>query len=110
MSDTKSNAAASAWRIFGKRWTLPILKSIDSKEAVRFSEIKKTLVGISSTMLSERLFELEQEGLVAKKIYGSKIEYSLTASAKELAIMLVELDRWWSAHRRVCQPLIANYQ
>lgn len=77
---------------------------------MRFSEIKKALVGISSTMLSERLLELEQEWLVAKKIYGSKVEYSLTASAKELAIILVELDRWWSTHHRGYQPLIANHQ
>ena len=34
---------------------------------MHFSELKKALVDISSTMLSERLLELEQEWLVAKK-------------------------------------------
>ena len=78
-----------------------------SKELLRFGEIKNALAGISSTMLSERLLELENEGLVAKNVHSPKVEYSLTASARELVAMLTELDRWWSAHR---QPMIANYQ
>ncbi|HEU4605548.1 MAG TPA: winged helix-turn-helix transcriptional regulator [Nitrososphaera sp.] len=98
---------AEIWRMLGKRWMLPILKSMGQKEAVRFSEIKKALVGISGTVLSERFLELEREGLVAKIQNSSKIEYSLTAGAKELEAMLAELDRWWSARRL---PLIANYQ
>ena len=70
------------WRILGKRWTLPILKNMGSEEAMRFGEIKKALVGISSTMLSERLLELEHEGFVAKIQNSSKIEYRLTAGAR----------------------------
>jgi DNA-binding HxlR family transcriptional regulator len=95
--------------MLGKRWTLAILKSMGS-EAVRFGEIKKALAGISSTVLSERLRELEQEGLVAKNVHGSKVEYGLTGSARELQAILAKVDAWWYAHRRACQPLIANYQ
>lgn len=104
MSDAESDVAG-AWRILGKRWTLPILKIAGSKEAVRFNEIKKALDGISSTMLSERLLELESEGLVARIQNSSKIEYRLTAGAKELEAMLAELDNWWTTRRL---PLIAN--
>lgn len=96
---------AEIWRMLGKRWTLPIPKSVGSKEAVRFCEIKKALAGISGTVLSERLLELEREGLVAKIQNSSKIEYRLTAGAKELEAMLAELERWWSTRRL---PLIAN--
>lgn len=59
MSDA-SNPELGVWRMLGKRWTLAILKSMGSKEAARFNEIKKALAGISSTMLSERLLELER--------------------------------------------------
>lgn len=58
-------------------------------------------------MLSERLLELEHEGLIAKTRDSSKVEYRLTASARELEFMLTKLDRWWSAHRKECQPVIA---
>jgi DNA-binding HxlR family transcriptional regulator len=56
-------------------------------------------------MLSERLQELEHEGLVTKRIQDSKVEYSLTASGRELEFILAKLDRWWYVQRRTYQPL-----
>jgi DNA-binding HxlR family transcriptional regulator len=53
---------------------LLILKSMSSsssREATRFGELKRTLTGISGTMLAERLLEMERKGLVTKKIYGA---------------------------------------
>jgi len=88
-----------AWRILGKRWTLPIVKIIGGREPLRFNEIKKALAGISNTMLTERLLELEHEGLVSTSFNGSKIEYNLNASARELEFIFVKLERWWSVRR-----------
>jgi DNA-binding HxlR family transcriptional regulator len=87
------------WEVLGKRWSLLILKNLSTKEVIRFNELKKVLSGISSTVLSERLLELEREGLVSKKIYPEvppKVEYSLTRRAKELEVILKELSRWVS--------------
>jgi DNA-binding HxlR family transcriptional regulator len=103
-----SDNEASAWRILGKRWTLPILKILGSKQAARFNEIKKALAGISSTMLTERLSELEHVELVSKNFNGTKIVYNLTSSARELEFILIKLDAWWSLHRSTYRPLIAN--
>ena len=55
--------------------------------------------GISSTVLAERLLELEREGLVSKKIYPEvppKVEYRLTVRAKELGVIMKELGTWAS--------------
>ena len=87
------------WEVLGKRWALLILKNLSTKEAIRFNELKKVLSGISSTVLSERLLELEGEGLVSKKIYPEippRVEYSLTTRAKELEIILKDLGKWAS--------------
>ena len=87
------------WEVLGKKWALLILKNLSTKEAIRFNELKKVLSGISSTVLSERLFELEGEGLVSKKIYAQippKVEYSLTTRAKELEVILKDLGKWAS--------------
>gem|GEM_PF-6378124 len=49
--------------------------------------MKKILLGINSTVLSERLFYIECEGLVTKKInqeVPSKEKYHLTPQAKEV--------------------------
>jgi DNA-binding HxlR family transcriptional regulator len=87
------------WEELGKRWALLILKNLSTKEVIRFNELKKILSGISSTVLAERLLELEREGLVTKKIYPEippKVEYALTMRAKELEVILTELARWAS--------------
>jgi DNA-binding HxlR family transcriptional regulator len=83
-------------RVVGKKWTLLILDCISGREAAQFGELKKSLAGISSTVLSERLAELEREGFVTKNCYAPRVEYSLTATAIKLAAMLEELDRWVS--------------
>ena len=90
-------AVLNTWKVLSKRWSLLILKSLDSKESTRFNELKRTLFGISSTVLADRLLELEREGLLIKKIYPEippKVEYSLTYQAKELGFILVSLGEW----------------
>src|SRR6266550_3663565 len=62
-----------------------------------FNELKRVISGISSTVLADRLLELEREGLVTKKIYPEippRVEYSLTSRAKELGIVLSSLGNW----------------
>ena len=53
--------------------------------------------GITSTVLSNTLLELEHEGLISKKVYTEippKVEYKLTGRTRELKIILEELDEW----------------
>jgi DNA-binding HxlR family transcriptional regulator len=86
-----------AWKLLGKRWSLLILKNLNAKENIRFNELKRAVSGISSTVLADRLLELEREGLVTKKIYPEippRVEYSLTSRAKELGIVLSSLGNW----------------
>lgn len=96
---------ANIWEILGRRWSLLILKNLSTKGVIRFNELKRLLTGISSTVLSDRLLELERESLVSKKIYPEippRVEYRLTSQAKELEIILKELGRWanrWKASR-----------
>lgn len=96
---------ADLWEVLGRRWSLLILKNLCTKEVVRFNEFKKLLSGISSTVLADRLLELEREGLISKKIYPEippKVEYRLTTQAKELGVILRELGTWagrWKAPR-----------
>src|ERR671927_1696052 len=88
---------ANIWEVLGRRWSLLILKNLCNKEAIRFNQLKRSLSGISSTVLSDRLLELEREGLISKKIYPEippKVEYSITQQAKELETIIKELGKW----------------
>jgi DNA-binding HxlR family transcriptional regulator len=96
-------AVVDVWELLGRRWSLHILKNLSTKEVIRFNELKRSLAGISSTVLSERLLELEREGLVTKKIYPEvppRVEYSMTVQARELEVIIKELARWANKWRR----------
>ena len=105
VEEHKCKIINSMWGVLGRRWALLILKNLNTKEAVRFNELKKLLPGISSTVLAARLLEMEREGLISKKIYPQippKVEYRLTPRARELGVILKELGVWaqrWKSPR-----------
>jgi len=105
-------AIVDVWEVLGRRWSLHILKNLSTKEVIRFNELKRSLSGISSTVLSERLLELEREGLVTKKIYPEvppRVEYTITPQAKELEVIIKELARWANKWKRPeIKPLAAK--
>jgi DNA-binding HxlR family transcriptional regulator len=97
MSEPDLLGAAETWRILGRRWTLAILQTLASAGVLRFTELKKYLDGVSGIVLSERLLELEREGLLTKKVYGRvppRVEYRLTASARELVLIMRDVSAW----------------
>lgn len=116
-SDAKQNstcAIADVWEVLGRRWTLHILKNLSTRNVIRFNELKRALDGISSTVLAERLLELEREGLVTKKIYPEvppRVEYSMTLPARELEVIIKDLARWankWHRPDGLKQAAIAS--
>jgi DNA-binding HxlR family transcriptional regulator len=103
--EQKCKIINNVWEVLGKKWALLILKNLHTKEAVRFTELKRLMPGISSTVLSNRLLEMEREGLISKKIFSEippKVEYRLTTRARELGVILKELGGWaqrWKSPR-----------
>jgi DNA-binding HxlR family transcriptional regulator len=66
--------------IFGK-WSIDILTVLVTMRAARFSDLRRTLRGISSDVLSRKLFELETVGLVERRVGVGRpptVEYRLT--------------------------------
>jgi len=94
------------WEVLGKRWSLHILKNLSINGTVRFNELKRLIPEISSTVLSQRLLELERQGLISKKIYSEipvRVEYSLTLRTKELETILQQLSDWinkWKVYEK----------
>jgi DNA-binding HxlR family transcriptional regulator len=89
--------ADEIWNVLGKAWALLILKKLIEKDTTRFNEIKKSIPQISNTVLSERLREFEEQGLIIKKVYAqvpTRVEYSLTKQARNLEKILEQLDEW----------------
>jgi DNA-binding HxlR family transcriptional regulator len=95
--EQKLNIIEDMCKVLGRRWTVLILSNLHTKDTVRFNELKRLLTGISSVVLSNRLLEMDREGLISKKIYPEippKVEYRLTERARELGVILKDLGRW----------------
>ena len=74
-----------------------ILCVIDRDEVVRYGDLKRTVFGITNTMLAQSLKELEADGLVIRKQYDEmpvRVEYSLSGKAKTLIPILLDLKKW----------------
>ena len=78
----------------GGTWKSPILYRL-KKEKQRFSELKKSMAHISDRQLAAALRELEQHGLVSRKVYAEvppRTEYALTPLGQQ-AIPVIETLR-----------------
>ncbi|UII57732.1 helix-turn-helix transcriptional regulator [Cytobacillus spongiae] len=85
-----------AMQILSKRWTGLIVYRLLSG-SLRFSEIEASMP-ISGRLLSERLKELEEEGIVHRSVYANvvpvRVEYGLTDKGQALEPIMREIQSW----------------
>ena len=87
-----------AVELVGRRWTGAILEVLrQTQRPLRFSEIASAIPQLSDRLLSERMKELEQRGIVERHVSEQapvKVCYELTEKGRELAPALGELKAW----------------
>ncbi|WP_221585967.1 helix-turn-helix domain-containing protein [Microbacterium sp. G2-8] len=97
----KCDAAVSlAFSVLGKRWNGMIIDAL-REETLSFSRLRRTVTGISDAVLSDRLVELANVGLVAREVQSGppvSVAYSLTPGGSALVPVLDELGAWASEH------------
>jgi DNA-binding HxlR family transcriptional regulator len=89
-------ALARAFGFLGKRWNGILLATLGHGPA-GFSDLRRTVAGISDSVLSDRLGELSRAGLVTRTVHEGPpvaVVYELTASGHALAPALAELTDW----------------
>jgi DNA-binding HxlR family transcriptional regulator len=89
-------AATHAMDIIGERWAVPVIREL-SLGPRRFSDIRRSINGISANGLTRRLGDLEAVGVVEKATLpppASVQVYRLTAWGKETGPLLQMLGRW----------------
>ena len=83
--------------LLGTKWTFLIIRDLLIEGTLRFSQLLKSMKGISPKTLSLRLKELEDNGLLERKVYPEvppRVEYSLTEKGKRLEGIFIELKRF----------------
>ena len=96
-----------AMALLAGRWKVNVLWCIHNG-VNRYGLLNKQIAGISEKMLTQRLRDLEEIGLIVRKDFKTippHVEYSLTKAGKELAPIFVKLHKWGNDVRPITRPL-----
>ncbi|WP_119295809.1 helix-turn-helix domain-containing protein [Streptomyces sp. YIM 130001] len=104
MSDRISHEACPLTEVLDRvagKWSIGIIVAA-AQGPIRFTELERTIVGISRRMLTLNLRRLERDGLLVRTVYPTvppKVEYSLTPMDHELHATLSGVVGWAERHR-----------
>jgi DNA-binding HxlR family transcriptional regulator len=101
--DMAAAGIETALRMLEGRWKMVIIFHLFDRSTLRFSELERTIPGVSQKMLIQQLRDLERDGIVTRKIYPQvppKVEYSLTKWGKAMCPALDSLLEWAAARSK----------
>ncbi|MDX2972447.1 winged helix-turn-helix transcriptional regulator [Kribbella solani] len=95
----------------GDKWSLLVVALLDS-ESMRFTELKRTIDGISQRMLTVTLRQLERDGLVKRTVHPvvpPRVDYELTPLGVTLHATIQSLVTWTETHQAEIATARARY-
>jgi DNA-binding HxlR family transcriptional regulator len=101
MSDPGCTTIREVLARVGDKWSVFVVTLLGER-TMRFTELQRSIEGISQRMLTLTLRQLERDGLVERVVYPivpPRVEYSLTALGTTLLDPLLALAGWADAHR-----------
>ncbi|WP_350279562.1 helix-turn-helix domain-containing protein [Kribbella sp. HUAS MG21] len=93
------------------KWSLLVIALLDT-ESMRFTELKKTIDGISQRMLTVTLRQLERDGLVSRTVHPvvpPRVDYALTPLGVTLHTTIQSLVTWTETHQSEIAAARARY-
>jgi DNA-binding HxlR family transcriptional regulator len=85
----------------GDKWTVMVVGAL-SEGTMRYTELHRSIDGISQRMLTLTLKGLEEDGLIVRTVHPTippRVEYALTAMGRTLTRPLFALYQWTMEHR-----------
>jgi len=83
------------------RWTTPILWQLNAHGRRRFNDLRDLVDGITAKVLTQRLRQLERDGLVSRTMHleiPPRVEYEITELGRSLAPVFAALVNWSEDH------------
>ena len=115
MSDPVCPMAAAA-KLLGDKWTLIVLRDL-ARGSCRFKSLEHTGEGISPSILTARLRELEDKGLISRRSFNEippRVEYTLTEKGRDVLPVIDALrsygTRWCVAQALPVAPELSDAQ
>lgn len=92
--------------LIGDKWKVLILRDL-IEGTKRFGELRKSIGSISQKMLTQQLRDMEEDGLVERKVYAEvppRVEYSLTEDGVSLKPILDSMWVWGEQYKEKIKP------
>jgi DNA-binding HxlR family transcriptional regulator len=102
MNENKMCPVNYAVNLLCGKYKLRILHALLQESPKRFKVLEREITGISPTMLTSQLRDLERDGLVSRTIFATvppTVEYAITVMGHSTLPMLTEIYKWGSAHQ-----------
>ncbi|MDE7158626.1 MAG: helix-turn-helix transcriptional regulator [Clostridiales bacterium] len=93
---------ATTVQLIGNKWKLLIIRNLVYNEMQRFTDLVKSIPGISKKVLTDNLRALEENGLIVREVFAEvppRVEYSLTALGKTLKPILDAMSDWGTEYK-----------
>jgi DNA-binding HxlR family transcriptional regulator len=93
--------------ILSGKWKLPILHALHKASPKRFKELEREIIGITPTMLTTQLRDLEKNGLISREIFATvppTVEYRTTELGATLKPLIGEIKKWGALHMKQIKP------
>lgn len=93
---------ATTINLIGNKWKLLIIRDLLASTR-RFGELRKNLEGISQRVLTQNLRELENDGLIKRKVYAEappRVEYSLNELGRSLLPIISTMADWGNNYKK----------
>jgi len=90
-------------QVMGGKWKPIILYHLATEGVMRFSELRRSMQGVTERMLARQLRELEADCIVSRTVYREvppRVEYALTRLGEGLVPILRDLRDWGSAYEQ----------
>ncbi len=96
-----------ALKLIGGKWKMQILCSLHNNGPTRYNKLKRSLDGVSNTVLAGALRELEEDGLIFRREYLEvpvRVEYEVSPRSEALIPILDALGEWAVPHDSLSAP------
>ncbi len=104
-TDSGCLAAREVLKLVGDKWSVLVVGLL-GEGSQRFSELRRSIEGISQRMLTLTLRGLERDGLVTRTVFPTippRVDYALTPLGRTLLEPVRALAAWAEAHREEMQ-------
>jgi DNA-binding HxlR family transcriptional regulator len=100
--DEISCPVTATMKVLGGKWKPILINAIYHTAPARFGELKRSVKGITQSMLTQQLRELEEDGIISRKIYAEippRVEYTLTEFGLTLSPIMLAMAKWGEEYR-----------